>query len=91
MQAAEAPHLPPMRAVPDSKEAAEWHAYDKNGELEQVLGTGAIALIDAHWLVHKVQSEPSWRFQRRQDLPDEAFMSLAELKAQWGTSGRACA
>ena len=48
-------------------------------ELEPLLASGAIALLDAGWLV--CRRSP---LVRRQELPDDAFITLAELK-QAGT------
>ena len=58
---------------------AMWES--NNGpELEPMLASGAIALLDAHWLIAYYE-QGGRRLGRRQDLPPEAFMSLGELKA----------
>ena len=56
----------------------EWE-YLGGSELETLLQSGAIALLDAAWLVELAESGK--RIERRQDLPKEAFLSLDDLKA----------
>ena len=74
-----APHMPPDRTVVVSEDArCYWNKY--GGEkLEPLLKIGAVALVDARWLVQRADSDVP--IVRRQELPDEAFLSLTELKA----------
>ena len=60
---------------------ADWREL-RGRELEAALKSGAIALLDAGWLV--ACAERGERIRRRQDLPPEAFISLEELKAACG-------
>jgi hypothetical protein len=55
-----------------------WHEY-RGYEIEPPLRSGAIALLDAAWLVRLADS--GGLLTRRQEMPREAFMSLDELKA----------
>ena len=74
-------HMPPVRAVfLESEMLVSW---EENGgvEMESILCDGAIALLDAHWLVEEFYSGDSAPLPRRQELPDEAFVSLDELKS----------
>ena len=57
---------------------ARWRKL-RGHELEAALKSGAIALLDAGWLV--ACAERGERIRRRQDLPPEAFIPLEELKA----------
>ena len=55
------------------------HRGLRGHELEPALESGAIALLDAGWLV--ASQERGETIRRRQDLPPAAFISLEELKA----------
>ena len=57
---------------------ANWRRL-RGHELEPALESGAIALLDAGWLV--ASKERGETIRRRQDLPPEAFIPLEELKA----------
>ena len=56
----------------------EWD-YLGGAEVEPLLRSGAVALLDAKWLVDRAAK--GLRIERRQDLPPEAFISLDDLKA----------
>ena len=47
------------------------------GALEPVLASGAVALLDARWII--THAEAGGTLQHRQALPKEAFLSLADL------------
>ena len=56
----------------------QWQAL--GGEaVEAVLRAGAVALLDADWVVKQMEADGV--LKRRQDLPREAFITLDELKA----------
>ena len=63
---------------------ANWRKL-RGHELEPALESGAIALLDAGWLV--ASKERGETIRRRQDLPPEAFIPLEELKAAAATLG----
>ena len=44
--------------------------------LEPVLASGAVALLDAQWIIS--HAEASGVLSHRQTLPEEAFLSLAD-------------
>ena len=62
------------------EQEATWRKL-RGRELEPALKSGAIALLDAGWLV--ACKERGETIRRRQDLPPEAFISLGELKAAY--------
>lgn len=76
---AEAPaHLPVVECVPVSAEETErWVRYG-GSELEPSLASGAIALLDAVWLV--ALAEGGGVLLPRQALPDEAFLSAEQVR-----------
>ena len=47
------------------------------GDLERVLASGAVALLDAQWIIS--HAEAGGVLTHRQALPKEAFLSLADL------------
>ena len=47
------------------------------GDLEPVLASGAVALLDAQWIIS--HAEAGGVLTHRQALPEEAFLSLADL------------
>ena len=47
------------------------------GDLERVLASGAVALLDAQWIIR--HAEAGGVLNHRQALPKEAFLSLADL------------
>ena len=53
-----------------------WDLCD-GAELEPLLRSGAIAILNAKWVVALWKS--NGRIRRRQELPDEAFLSLDDL------------
>ena len=65
-------HPPPQRA-------RLWEDEFRGGDIEPVLASGAIALLDASWLV--AHAAAGGVLRRRQELPDAAFVSAAALKA----------
>lgn len=85
MAAWEPAHQPPAREVPVG-EKWRWETYG-GGEIEAVLSSGAIVLLDAQWVVDLAESGGMLR--PRQALPDEAFLSLSEVQA--ATSAHASA
>ena len=54
------------------------------GDLEPVLASGAVALLDAQWIVS--HAEAGGVLNHRQALPKEAFLSLTDLIAATGHS-----
>ena len=73
------PHMPPERSV-EVPELNQQCWVEHGGEaLEEVLSCGAIALVDAKWLVEWAAAGKV--LKRRQELPPEAFITLDELKA----------
>jgi len=73
------PHLPPARDVAVSEDTlTRWKKYGGT-EIEAVLASGAVALLDAKWLIEL--SARGGVLRPRQALPDEAFLSLSELHA----------
>jgi len=76
------PHLPPAREVKvDEEKMVKWNR--RSGiELEAVLTTGAVALLDAEWVIARAAS--GGVLLPRQALPDEAFISLSEVQASTG-------
>jgi hypothetical protein len=85
MAAWEPAHQPPAREVPVG-ERWRWETYG-GSEIEAVLSSGAIVLLDAQWVVNLADSRGVLR--PRQALPDEAFLSLSEVQA--ATSAHASA
>jgi hypothetical protein len=77
--AASAPHMPPMRPVTIPEHRQRNWEQAGGTELEPALASGAIALLDAEFLVRL--ADGGGVLCRRQELPDEAFLSLPELKA----------
>ena len=57
------------------------HVWEEYGgrEVDEMMNKGTVALIDAHWLV--AFFERGGRLRRRQELPDDAFITPAELVA----------
>ena len=47
------------------------------GDLEPVLASSAVALLDAQWIIR--HAEAGGTLTHRQALPEEAFLSLADL------------
>jgi Ran GTPase-activating protein (RanGAP) involved in mRNA processing and transport len=85
MAAWEPAHQPPAREVPVC-EKWRWETYG-GGEIEAVLSSGAIVLLDAQWMVDLADS--GGVLLPRQALPDAAFLSLSEVQA--ATSAHASA
>ena len=79
-----APHMPPTRPappVPVALAARQKRAWERLGgrEIEDMVGRGAVALLDAHWVL--AHASRGGRLTRRQEMPPEAFITLAELRA----------
>ncbi|EOD36635.1 hypothetical protein EMIHUDRAFT_455013 [Emiliania huxleyi CCMP1516] len=72
--------MPATTSVAVTDEAAQLWLARGGSDFESVLSSGAVALIDASYLIE--QSErPDGVMLPRQALPDAAFVSLSELKA----------
>ena len=70
----------PDEVVPqDHPPSDDWSRFGGD-EIEAALRGGAIALLDGAWVV-RCAARAGGRIQRRQDLPDEAFLSLDAIKA----------
>ena len=69
-------------AVPIQLAQAQQRRWDRcqGAEIETLLLSGAVALLDAHWLV-AFWERGGRSLAKRQDLPSEAFIALRELKA----------
>ena len=67
----------------DEKKMVKWKECGGT-ELEAVLKTGAVALLDAKWVIARAAS--GGVLLPRQALPDEAFLSLTEVHAATGNS-----
>ena len=67
-----------MRCSPNrlSSTTKQWRAQG-GGDLEPVLKSGAVALIDAQWIIK--HAEAGGVLTHRQAMPEEAFLSLADL------------
>lgn len=74
--------MPPVRnVVIGDDERTRWQLC--GGQmLEALLRSGAVAVLDAAWLVSL--SERGGLLRRRQELPDEAFLCLDEVRAPGG-------
>jgi len=72
-------HQPSTRNVKVGKERIV--AWKKGGgtELEAVLNSGAVALLDAEWVIARAAS--GGVLLPRQALPDKAFLSLSQVQA----------
>jgi len=72
------PHRPPAREVAVSERVM--HQWRNRGgtELEAVLKSGAVALLDAKWVIELATR--GGVLQPRQALPDEAFIALSEIQ-----------
>lgn len=72
------PHLPPSRdVVVQPKQEAMWKHH--GGEsIENTLNSGAVILCEAKWLVEFAKSGAP--LKPRQQLPEEAFITLNEIK-----------
>jgi len=71
-----ASHVPRVAGDVIERKLHEWRYYG-GGDLEPVLASGAVALIDASWIVEF--AETGGVLSHRQALPPEAFLSLADL------------
>ena len=73
------PSPPPRRLADEEKLTYEeklWREYG-GGALEPVLASGAVALLDAQWII--THAEAGGVLTHRQALPKEAFLSLGDL------------
>ncbi|EOD40575.1 hypothetical protein EMIHUDRAFT_222693 [Emiliania huxleyi CCMP1516] len=59
-----------------AKKLKNWRKHG-GGDLEPVLASGAVALLDAQWIIS--HAEAGGVLAHRQALPKEAFLSLADL------------
>ena len=66
----------------DEGKLARWRKRG-GGDLEPVLESGAVALLDAQWIIN--HAEAGGVLYHRQALPEEAFLSLADLIAATNT------
>ena len=73
------PHLSPAREVAVGEKAMAKWKKDGGGEIEAVLLSGAVALLDSEWVI-KLAARGG-KLLPRQALPDEAFLSLSEVQA----------
>eukprot|EP00967_Tisochrysis_lutea_P012666 scaffold14213_cov26-Tisochrysis_lutea.AAC.1 len=72
-------HIPGALDVQvDSTTITRWKER-RGGELERMIATGAVALLDAKWVIRLARQDG--RFKPRQALPDEAFLSLTQVQA----------
>lgn len=71
-----APYNAKMKISSSAEE--QWAKY-RGYEIEPPLRSGAVALLDAHWLVQ--HADKGGTLLRRQELPAEAFMSFDDLLA----------
>eukprot|EP00962_Isochrysis_galbana_P048071 scaffold19931_cov100-Isochrysis_galbana.AAC.1 len=73
------PHRPAVRKVKVGKEQmGKWE--ERGGpELEAVVASGAVALLNARWVIALAKREGGV-LQPRQALPDEAFLSLSQVQ-----------
>ena len=67
-----------VRSESDAARRSEEWDFLGGGELEPLLASGALALLDGDWLVRRAAEGK--RIERRQDLDPEAFVSLSTLK-----------
>jgi hypothetical protein len=73
------PHRPAVPEVEVGHTEMGWWLTSGGKEVEAVLESGAIALLDAQWMVDLAQRGGVLR--PRQALPDEAFLSLSMVQA----------
>ena len=73
--------LPRRRKAEETPDVDKWklELWRKNGggDLEPVLASGAVAVLDAQWIIR--HAEAGGVLTHRQALPEEAFLSLADL------------
>ena len=67
-----------------TKKAQELWEKNAGVELDEVLRSGAVALVDAEWMVERAKS--GGPLEPRQALPSAAFMPLSGVKAAGGYS-----
>ena len=60
----------------DERKREKWRKFG-GGDLEPVLASGAVALLDAQWIIS--HAEAGGVLSHRQALPEKAFLSLADL------------
>ena len=72
--------------APAVAQTADLERYTEPYSIWAALETGHVVLIRASWLVKHAKA--GGVLSRRQDLPEEAFMSLAELKAMYGDGNK---
>ena len=64
---------------PTDRQRVAWSTLDGD-RIGDLMNSGAIRFLDAHWIVAH-SKKPDAKLARRQDLPDEAFIGLEDLKA----------
>ena len=69
--------LPSATDLGVSEEKLELWRKRGGGDLEPVLASGAVALLDAQWIIS--HAEAGGVLTHRHALPEEAFLSLADL------------
>ena len=69
--------LPSAADLGVSEEKLELWRKHGGGDLERVLASGAVDLLDAQWIIS--HAEAGGVLNHRQALPKEAFLSLADL------------
>ncbi|EOD17292.1 hypothetical protein EMIHUDRAFT_118597 [Emiliania huxleyi CCMP1516] len=77
--------LPSATDLGVSEEKLELWRKKGGGDLEPVLASGAVALLDAQWIIS--HAEAGGVLAHRQALPKEAFLSLADLVEATGKAG----
>ena len=79
------PHVPPARSVGVEKKEAvaiDLARYTQPESIWQALMTGHVRLVKMTWLIKSSKSGKI--LARRQELPEEAFISVEELKMMFG-------
>ncbi|CAK0882498.1 unnamed protein product [Prorocentrum cordatum] len=84
-RARQVPHLPELEEVKVTERQQE--LWEKFGglELDPVLGSGAVVLVDAEWMVERAGSGGT--LEPRQALPPIAFMPHSGVKAATADTG----
>ncbi|CAK0835981.1 unnamed protein product [Prorocentrum cordatum] len=77
--ATQQPHLPELEEVEVTERKQERWEECGGLELDPVLGSGAVVLVDAEWVVERAGSGGT--LEPRQALPPTAFMPHSEVKA----------
>ena len=72
--------VPPRADVKISAKAQKGWTLSRGRAIEPLLASGAVALLDASWLL-ELAEKPDATISRRQGLPPEAFVTVHQLKA----------